>query len=89
MLGWIVTAVLIGIVIGIGMPSMILGLAHIYEQRILGEERGRAEYGEKPGSQEKQDASNAGKLHQKPRRRHRTSGHHRRDQRRTGTRHHE
>lgn len=48
MLGWIVTAVLIGIVIGIGMPSMILGLAHIYEQRILGEERGRAEYGEKP-----------------------------------------
>ena len=39
MLGWIVTAVLIGIVVGIGMPSMILGMAHIYEQRILDEER--------------------------------------------------
>lgn len=41
MLGWIVTAVLIGIVIGIGMPSVILGLAHILERRILNEERNR------------------------------------------------
>ncbi|MGX8177333.1 hypothetical protein ACWS7L_07545 [Exiguobacterium artemiae] len=63
MFGWIVTAVLIGIVIGIAMPSMIIGLAHIYEQRILSEERGRKDHGERARNHPNQDESNAIELY--------------------------
>lgn len=63
MFGMIVTAVLIGLVIGIGIPSACLGLAHIYEQRILDEERRHWNLKKMEGLT-KRDETNDNELHQ-------------------------